>query len=218
MLLLGACAGHTTHTTAEAPRSVTIAATATLHLPPDRAAVTLVFGSTGPDLLAAHETVDGARARFVESAGSFTARVEVGTTQYSTRRPRGTLRDEHTATQTVVVHTAEFDDIPAIMRLGADDLTSAQVRYYVEDMTQYRSRIREMATEAAQHKASELASGFGATLGEVRSIEEGGATSRAFGIGNIDNRIARVEATDSETPAPGAIPLRTTLHVTYALD
>ena len=220
-LTQGACAGPTTlSATAPTPRMVTIAATATLHLPPDRAAITLVFGANNTDLAAAHSSVERARRAFVESASEISARLESGTVQYSQGRRNGAVIDEFHANQTIVVHTAEFDEIPNIIRLAASDLTSVSVRYYVDDMTQHRSRIREMATEAAKQKAEDLAEGFDASLGEVLTIGEGNATPYAFGVGNAvnDNRYARVEASESETPAPGAIPLRITLNVSYALD
>ena len=83
----------------------------------------------------------------------------------------------------------------------------------------HRELLRSLpSTGSAETSTSDVVDTATGETHSSDSIEEGGATSRAFGIGNIDNRIARVEATDSETPAPGAIPLRTTLHVTYALD
>lgn len=199
------------------PRTLSIDATATLHLPPDTAAITLTFASTDADLAVAHERVESSRAAFLAAVASVDARVETGVVDYAPYRPYAGAPETYRAAQTVVVHTTELDEIPAIIRLAGPGLSQVGVRHYVADLVQHRSRLRRMAIEAARAKAGELADGFEASLGEVLSIEEGGATSYAFGVGNMDNRVASVQAEEDGTPPPGAIPLRTTLRITYRL-
>lgn len=203
----------------EPPRTLAIDATATLHLPPDCAAITLTFAAEDADLGAAHDRVETSRGAFVERAERFDARVETGTVDYRPYRPQGATVDRYRASQTVVVRTGELDEIPRIIREAGDGLSAVSVRYYVEDMTAHRSRLRQMAIEAAGAKADELADGFDVDLGDVLSVAEGGATTHAFGVGNLDNAYARVETTeDHGAPPPGAIPLRVTLRVTYELE
>lgn len=199
------------------PRTLAIDATATLHLPPDTAAITLGFSATDPDLATAHERVEESRAAFLAAVASMDLRLETGVVHYAPFRPHSDLPETFRANQTVVVHTTELDRIPAIIRLAGPGLTDVHVRHYVADMTQHRTRLRQMAIEAAGAKAGELARGFDVSLGDVLTIEERGAVPYAFGVGNLDNSIGRVEVDGDETPPPGAIPLRTTLHITYGL-
>lgn len=202
----------------ESPRTLAIDATATLHLPPDCAAITLTFTSEESDLGLAHDGVERNRAAFLDAVEDYDAEVQAGTIAYHPyRRDHGPERFR--ASQTVVVQTRRFEDIPGIIRRG-QGLSGVNVRYFVEDLVQHRSRIRAMAIEAAHAKADELAEGFDADLGEVLNVSEGGATTHAFGVGNFDNAYARVETSDDADapPAPGAIPLRVTLRVTYELE
>lgn len=204
----------------EAPaRTVAIDATATLHLPPDCAAISLTFSAEEPDLGLAHEAVERDRAAFVAAVEAFDAEVQSGTIAYHPHRRGDAAVERFRASQGVVVLTRHFADIPDIIRRGRG-LSDVSVRYFVEDMVQHRSRLRQMATEAAHAKASELAEGFDAELGEVLHVAEGGASDFAYGGAGLGNVYARVEAPmdDDAPPAPGAIPLRVTLRVTYALD
>ena len=222
LVLSSALAACSTPSASDAPpRTVAIAATATLHVPPDTAAVTLTFRAEDTDLAVAHELVDSSRRAFLSQVESFEARVESGNVDYQPYRTQWMSHEEFRASQAVVVHTHEFTDIPQIIRLGGAQLGGVRVRYYVEDMVQHRSRIRQMAIEAAGSKASELAEGFDVELGGLLSVEEGGATTGASGaVGNFDNVFVRVSVTDPQDgpPPPGAIPLRVTLHVTYAIE
>jgi len=200
------------------PRSVAVDATATLHVPPDTAAITLTFGADHDDLRTAHATVEDARTGFLARVERFDARVESGAIRYAPHRPHVGAAERMRASQTVVVHTAELDDVPRIIAEGGPTLTGVHVRHYVADRVQHRSRLRQMAIDAAQSKAGDLASGFGGALGRVQTIAEGGATSHAAGVGNLDNSVARVTVDDDGVPPPGAIPLRVTLRVTFALE
>lgn len=214
-LLLGACSGNG----AEAPpRSIAIEATATLHIPPDTAAVSLTFGAIDVDLAVAHEEVERNRNAFLAQIADWDARVERGLIQYSPYRPSTATVDRYRATDTVIVHTTRPADIPRIIRLASSGVTAIHVRHYVSDLAQHRARLREMAIAAAQTKASDLAEGFDVALGDVLTIHEGGATSHPFGTGNVDNRFARIETDDDGIPPPGAIPLRLTLRVTFELE
>lgn len=202
----------------ETPRTLAIDATATLHVPPDCAAITLTFTSEDADLGLAHDAVEQHRAAFLEAIAPYDAEVQAGTIAYHPYRHDGGP-ERYRASQTVVVQTRHFDDIPGIIRRGTG-LSNVNVRYFVEDLVQHRSRIRLMAIEAAGAKAEELADGFDADVGPVLSVAEGGATTHASGVGNFDNAYARVQASDDAEapPAPGAIPLRVTLRVTYELE
>ncbi|MCB9597370.1 MAG: SIMPL domain-containing protein [Sandaracinaceae bacterium] len=201
------------------PRSVTIEATATLHLPPDMAAISLTFGAVDDDLGAAHATVERNRGAFLSAIESWDARVERGWTQYSPYRPSHSEVERYQASDTIIVHTAHPEDIPRIIGLASAGLTAVTVRHYVSDLVQHRGRVRAMAIAAAQAKASDLATGFDAELGRVLTIHEGGASQYGgFGVGNNDNFVARVDTADEGSAPPGAIPLRLTLLVTYELD
>lgn len=201
----------------DAPRTLAIDATATLHLPPDTAAVTLTFAAHDADLAIAHERVEQSRAAFLAAAASLEARVEQGVVHYAPHRPFAGAPETFRAAQTVVVHTTDFEAIPSIVRMSGPGLSEVSVRHYVADMVQHRGRLRRMAIDAAGAKAGELAHGFEVSLGEVLAIEERGADTHAFGVGNFDNRVATVEAEEGGAPPPGAIPLRTTLRITYRL-
>ena len=200
------------------PRSITIEATATLHLPPDMAAISLTFGALDDELAVAHATVERNRTAFLAAVADSDVRVERGLIQYSPYRPSHAAVERYQASDTVVIHTSRPADIPRIITLASEGLTAVSVRHYVSDLVQHRGQVRELAIAAARTKASELATGFDAELGRVLTVHEGGATQSAFGVGNVDNAFARVEADDEGVPPPGAIPLRLTLHVMYELE
>ena len=202
---------------APTPRSVSIEATATLHLPPDTAAVHLTFASLADELPTAHRHVERDRAAFLSRVEPFEARVETGLVQYSPYRVHRSAPEQHRATQSVIVHTRDFDSIPDLISLATEGLSGVTVRYYVADMVQHRERLREMAIEAANDKATDLARGFDSELGRIMSIQEGGASASAMGVGNFDNAVVRVGPSETESPPPGAIPLRVTLHLNFEL-
>lgn len=219
LVLALALAGCSAPAEPASPRTIAIDATATLHLPPDTTAITLTFAATSPDLAIAHERVEASRAAFLAAVASYDARVETGWTHYAPHRTYAGAEDgQFRAAQTLVVHTTEPADVPAIIRLAQPGVSEVSVHHYVADLVQHRARLRRMAVEAAAAKASDLATGFGVHLGDVLVIEERGADTHAFGVGNFDNVVARVAADDEGAPPPGAVPLRTTLRVTYALD
>ena len=208
------------------PRSLTILSTARLDVAPDSACVRLTFSEERARMVDAHTAVRAHRARFLAAVEDLGVEVEEGATLYAPaydtgpgpRRLRG-----YTATISLNVHTREPDRVPEIIERAGDGLHGVEVEHYAQDIAQHRERVRQMAIEAAQRKARQLASGFEVELGEVLSLEEGHATTARPGayLANFVANEAGSAGADGDRdrgPAPpGSIPLSMSLHVTFAL-
>jgi uncharacterized protein YggE len=206
-------------------RTLTVASSATLHVPPDRACVALTFSETAPRLVDAHEQVEAHRRRYLERLAALDPELEVetGEMRHAPRYTRvGEERrlDGYRASLTLTVRTGDRAQIPELVRRAGDGLHEVDVTHYHSDLTSFRARLREMAVDAAREKARQLAEGFGETLGEVVTVGEGGARAAPRTYFAVDNAVAHAGG-GRETegpPPPGAIPLRLTIAVTFALS
>lgn len=198
-------------------RTLSVAATATIHIPPDCASVQLTFQSENQSLSEAHRRVSAARSSFLRSVRGFDARIETGRVDYRPMRQDHARGRTFIASQSVVVTTERFGDIPAIVGGAGPGLAAVSVDYFVSDLSQHRSRLRTLAITAGRRKAAELAEGFDTELGAVVSLAEGNASNHSFAVGN--EYVAAVHAPDpsGEHPPPGAIPLTVTLRISYEL-
>lgn len=199
-------------------RSVSVEATARIDVVPDTASVQLTFSALEHDLGIAHEAVEADRRRFLSAMDELDVEVETGATSYQPQHDREGEVTGYRASQTLHVATTNLDEIPTIIRRAGPRLHRVEVRHYSSDLVQYRTRLREMAIAAARTKAEELTEGFGAELGELITVHEGGATTAAWGVGNmIDNDRASAGGDDFTVPPPGSLPLQVTLQVTFGI-
>lgn len=108
----------------------------------------------------------------------------------------------------------DVEQVGAVLQqaLDAGANTVNYIRFGLQDPTTLEQQAREAAIDAAQAKAEQLANGFGATLGPIRSVNSGGgAPARAFAM----------EA--AEASMAGAVPisageLSVTIHVQATFD
>lgn len=228
LLTTAGCATALPHPTAPVaapaePRVVQIAASATLHVAPDRACVELTFSELAPRLVDAHAEVERRHAAFLEALGALDGALEIesGSTLYApehTHRGGERVSLGYRASRSLTVRTADRAQVPEIIGRAGDGLHAVQVIHYREDLSQFRSELRALAVGAARDKAAQLAAGFGDEIARVLSVTEGGARAQGRGYFATDNVVAGAGEDASEgPPPPGAIALQLTLTVTFEL-
>lgn len=214
------------------PGTMTVVGTARLEVVPDEACVEVTFASTKPRAETAHDALRAGLDQFLASVGELHAPrlvVEEGLVAYAPEFRVDELgnrrRSGYTARAEIHVRTKDFARVPDVIRLAVGDtLEEVRVRHYATTLPQLKTRIREMAIEAARSKARALVDGFDAELAGVQSIAEDAADARHFGAGgetnvyNVVQNFAQVPDGVSDAPArPGAVPLTMTITVTYRL-
>jgi uncharacterized protein YggE len=113
----------------------------------------------------------------------------------------------------VTVPMAEVEQVGEVLQqaLDAGANTVNYIRFGLQDPTSLEDQAREAAIAAAKAKAEQLANGFGATLGPIRSVNSGGGAP------------VRALAMEAPQAAAGAVPisageLSVSVHVQATFD
>lgn len=115
----------------------------------------------------------------------------------------------------VTVPMSEVEQVGQVLQqaLDAGANTVNYIRFGLQDPTALEEQARNAAIDAAQKKAEQLANGFGATLGPIRSISSGGgAPVRAFAM-----EAPAAEAAGVAVPI-SAGELSVTIHLSATFD
>ncbi len=89
------------------------------------------------------------------------------------------------ATHVVTLTVSDFETLPELMEIGASTgATRIDSSFRVADRPALKAQAREMAAEAARHKAETMTDLLGVSLGRVIGIHEGS------GFGGFDNNEA----------------------------
>ncbi|MEM6994322.1 MAG: SIMPL domain-containing protein [Myxococcota bacterium] len=217
---------------ADEPGTLAVSGTATLEVTPDVADVRMDLASTARTPSAAvaqlRERETELRSNF-DAEGVGTDEVAVSTitldpkTRWDTNRGVAVLLG-YTASLHVTVTTPHFDGIPAVIEASAQaGVTSVSTQFRSTKLTELKSRVRDMALEAAKAKEAQFAAALGLEVARVIQVAElpSGTAWNAYGR-QLDNMVAN--ASEVALPLqnlavirPEIHPLTLTVNVTYAL-
>lgn len=207
-------------------RSISVAATGEVDATPDEATIEVGFS-------ARNESIDAAHRELMRTLSAFVAAMEAADFERDDiRQRRVNYRPEYRYTQergqefvgfvtesTVAVSLEDLDRVPEVVTLavrnGASDLRN--ISYTHSDREGLMRQARARAVELAQARAEELASGFGAQLGPVLVITEGGASAPPVGPQPMMMRAEMAVDSGGPNLDPEAATIRATVHVTFAL-
>ena len=216
-------------TQAEA-RSVTVTGEGVVRVAPDRAALSLVFSERHEDLAQAHAAVQSEIQRFqdaVVGAGLPRDLVRAGALRYQPEYaydagsiPRFVAFN---ASATVTLRVDDLSTIPRVLELamnaGAKEVHPVQ--YSVSNEASAQTEARRLAMEAATARANELATGFGAQVGEVLTINEQDRTPIvAVSYGRMNAMAADALSGSGASFAdidPDSVEIRASVSVRFAL-
>lgn len=125
----------------------------------------------------------------------------------------------YSASASVVATSGELERVGELAEIAAGySISSLSTQYRSSQMTQKKVELRELALRAARDKAQQSARVLDASLGEVVAIEEGQQGGwGGWGMANMVVNEARGADTPDGALAPGAVTLRLSVHVEYAL-
>lgn len=211
-------------------RSVSVTGEGVVRVAPDEATITLVFRQRHEALQSAHNAVQRDVQRFrdnVVAAGMPADLVRSSALRYAPeyiyeqgQLPRPVAFNAET---TVTLRVKNLADVPRLLEIAIDAGAAEipPVNYAVSNYAEAQREARKLAMEGANDRARELAEGFGASVGEVLTINE-------MQMGPVHVvRYARQEsmAMDSSVGSgasfaevdPDAVEVRATVSVSFAL-
>jgi hypothetical protein len=210
--------------------SFTVTGTATLEVAPDTAELRMTLSSEASKPGAA------TRAARAKQAKLIAALAEVGVPEsdlklsYLNINPvyhpeSGKIRG-YQASIMVTASSKDFDKVGPMMEAAADAGATQMDSYFRADLAALKSKVRDMALEAAKDKAEQISESLDVALGKVVGINELGAndTWSYYGEGYYYSRAAVPNAWDLErgvqmpTINPELQPLTLSISLTYQLS
>jgi uncharacterized protein len=111
------------------------------------------------------------------------------------------------------------DQLAQVMDAAVDaGVTQFHTRFESSTITEKKKRVRQMALEAAQEKAQQIAQATGVALGSLQVVTELSGSTSYWPYGGAEANVVNVSASErGEAGRPGSIPLSLTLRVAYAI-
>jgi len=226
LLLMGCNSGGPTYITSNSVQqpSISVSATGTSNVAPDRAIVTagvVQQGKTARDAMIGNASL--MTAVFDELEAAKIPKKNITTSQLSLQ-PQYDYRDRrkptitgYEARNTVTVKSDDIEQVgpmlDALVRAGVNNIN--QVQFTIKDPKSARDDAREAAIVEAKAKAESMASAAGVKLGTLLSINEGGGARPQ----PIMMQAARAEFESVATPiSAGEQTLSVTVNLKYALE
>ena len=202
-------------------RRIEVDAKATLDVVADRTVLTLTVSEKRPRPKAAFTEVWKRRTRLLAAlarAGVASADVTVSQMSMYPSYEHGKV-DGFQAQIIVTAQVRSADQLAQVMEAAVDDgVTQFHTRFDASTMTEKKKRVRQMALEAAQEKAQQIAQATGVGLGSLQVVTELSGSTSYWPWGGAEANVVNVSASErGEAGRPGTIPLSLTLRVAYAI-
>ncbi|MBI5480295.1 MAG: SIMPL domain-containing protein [Deltaproteobacteria bacterium] len=202
-------------------RRIEVDAKATLELDADRTRLTLTVAEKRPRPKAAFAEVWKKRTSLLAAlgrAGVASADITVSQVMLHPAWDRG-KPDGFEAQLSVTALVRASDQLAQVMEAAVDaGVTTFHTKFESSTMTEKKKRVRQMALEAAQEKAQQIAQATGVTLGSLQVVTELSGSTSYWPWSGAEANVVNVTASErGEAGRPGTIPLSLTLRVAYAI-
>jgi uncharacterized protein YggE len=204
-----------------AQRRIEVDAKATLELIADRTSLTLTVAEKRPRPKGAFAEAWKKRTALLAAlgrAGVASADVTVSQMTLSPAYEHG-KPDGFQAQISITALVRASDQLAQVMEAAVDaGVTQFHTRFESSTMTEKKKRVRQLALEAAQEKAQQIAQATGVALGSLQVVTELSGSTSYWPWGGAEANVVNVTASErGEAGRPGTIPLSLTLRVAYAI-
>lgn len=213
---------------------ITVSGTAVTEATPDNLVWSLELKNTGPDLAKVADKHSALSATVLKTIKDFgvadkdvqTSRMEFG--ENMVYRTRSYVKEGYLATTSVTFKLADLSKYQEVWtRLAAiGGLSVKGAAYDLSKRIELQKQTRQKALLAAKEKAGVMAAALDSKIGEPLVIAEDLSVTEGWGrsgltANNVLNAQVSIAAPDAENPAsiaPGTIPIRIRVTVTFRLN